>query len=149
MPIANAVATDDPEIAANSAHDTTATSPSDPLIPPSHAADRSTSACATPPRRMNAAAITNNGSAISVVEFSWSIMFCATPTIGWPETKNRIAAQVPSTRKIGMPAASRPKNITRNPTTHIYLDGGSARSGGASCEMTWPIVITRGSKRNM
>lgn len=82
MPIAKAVATDDPEIAANSAQDTTATSPSEPLMPPSQAIDRSTSACATPPRRMKAAAITKSGKAISVVELSWSIMFWASPTIG-------------------------------------------------------------------
>ena len=139
--MASAVATDEPEIAANSAHDTTATSPSDPLIPPSHAVDRSTSACATPPRRMNAAAMTNSGNAISVVELSWSIMFCATPTIGWPDTKNRIAAHAPRTRNIGMPAASRPKNITRKPAVHIriwserYSWTGRARSAGASCEI--------------
>ncbi len=115
VPIASAVATDEPEIAANSAHDTTATRPSEPFTPPSHAVDRSTSACATPPRRMNAAAITNNGSDISVVELSWSIMFCASPIIGWSDRKYSTAAQAPSTRKIGMPAASKPKNSTRNP----------------------------------
>jgi hypothetical protein len=42
---------------------------------PSQAMHRSTSAFATPPRRMNAAAITNSGNAMSVVELSWSIMF--------------------------------------------------------------------------
>ena len=68
--MARAVATDEPEIAANSAQETTATRPSEPLMPPSHAAETSTSACATPPRRMKAAAITNSGSAISVVELS-------------------------------------------------------------------------------
>ena len=41
---------------------------------------------------------------------------CATPISGWPETKYSTAAQAPSTRKIGMPADSRPKNITRNST---------------------------------
>ena len=57
------------------------------------------------------------------------MMICATPTIGWPETKNRIAAQVPSTRKIGMPAASRPKNITRNSAVHIGSGAGRLRRG--------------------
>ena len=40
VPIASAVATDDPEIAANSAHDTTATKPSEPFTPPNQAVDR-------------------------------------------------------------------------------------------------------------
>ena len=117
--MASAVATDDPDIAANNAQDTTATSPSEPLIPPSQAEDRSTSACATPPRRMNAAAMTNNGSDISVVELSWSIMFCARPMIGWPDNRYRTEAHAPSTRKIGMPADSRPKNNTRKPMVHM------------------------------
>ncbi len=63
------MATDEPEIAANSVHATTVTSPSAPLMPPSQAADKSTSAFATPPWRMKVAAITNNGSDISVGEF--------------------------------------------------------------------------------
>ena len=74
MPIASAVATDDPQIAANNVQATTVTSPSEPRMPPSHAAETSTSAFATPPWRMNAAAITNNGSDISVEEFNWSMM---------------------------------------------------------------------------
>ncbi len=85
--MASAVATDEPEIAAKRAQDTTATSPSAPLMPPSQATERSTSACATPPRRMNDAAMTNSGSDISVVELSWSIMFCARPIIGWSDMK--------------------------------------------------------------
>ncbi len=68
---------------------------------------------------MNAAAMTNSGNAINVVELSWSIMFCATPTSGWSDTKYSTDAQVPSTRKIGMPAASRPKNNNRKPTAHM------------------------------
>jgi hypothetical protein len=70
VPIASAVATEEPEIAANSAQETTATRPSEPLMPPSHAAETSTSACTTSPRRMKAAAMTNSGSAINVVELS-------------------------------------------------------------------------------
>src|ERR1700679_529939 len=42
------------------------------------------------------------------------MMTCATPIKGSPDTKYRIAAQSPSTRKIGMPTASRPKNSTIN-----------------------------------
>ena len=67
--MASAVATDEPEIAANSVQATTVTSPSEPLMPPSHAADKSTSAFATPPWRMKVAAITNSGSDIRVGEF--------------------------------------------------------------------------------
>src|ERR1700722_8152223 len=42
------------------------------------------------------------------------MMTWATPISGSPEAKYRIEAQSPSTRKIGMPTASRPKNSTRN-----------------------------------
>ncbi len=107
------MATDDPQIAANSVQATTVTSPNEPRIPPSHAAETSTSAFATPPWRMNAAAMTNSGSDISVEEFRLSMMTCATPIIGSPDTRYSTVAHAPSTRKIGMPAASRPKNITR------------------------------------
>ena len=69
VPIASAVATEDPQIAANRVQATTVTSPSEPRMPPSQAIATSTSAFATPPWRMNAAAITNIGNAISVVEF--------------------------------------------------------------------------------
>ena len=69
VPIASAVATEDPQIAANSVQATTVTSPSEPRMPPSQAAETSTSALATPPWRMNAAAMTNSGSDISVDEF--------------------------------------------------------------------------------
>jgi len=68
VPIASAVATEDPEIAANSVQATTVTSPSEPRMPPSQAAEKSTSAFATPPWRMKVAAMTNNGSDISVGE---------------------------------------------------------------------------------
>ncbi len=84
VPIASAVATDDPQIAANSVQETTVTRPSAPRIRPNHAIATSTSAFATPPRRMKAAAITNKGSAISVLEFNSSAIFCAIATSGWP-----------------------------------------------------------------
>ncbi len=87
VPIASAVATDEPQIAANRVQATTVTSPSEPRMPPSQAEATSTSACATPPRRMNAAAMTNSGSAIRVEELRWSITTCATPTSGSPLTK--------------------------------------------------------------
>jgi len=86
VPIANAVATDEPQIAANRVQDTTVTMPSAPRNRPNQATATSTSALATPPRRMKAAAITNSGSAISVDEFSSSAIFCAITTIGWPVT---------------------------------------------------------------
>ena len=60
---------DEPDIAANSVQATTVTSPSEPLIPPSQAAETSTSALATPPWRMKVAAMTNSGSDINVGEF--------------------------------------------------------------------------------
>jgi hypothetical protein len=83
VPIASAVATLEPQIAANSVHATTVTRPSEPRIPPSHAVATSTSALATPPERMNAA-ITNSGSAIRVLELSLLITICAAPISGWP-----------------------------------------------------------------
>ena len=113
MPIASAVATDEPHIAANKVQDTTVTRPSAPRICPNQPVATSTSALATPPRRMNAAAITNSGSAISVLEFSSSTIFCAMETNGCPVAANSPAALMPSTRKIGIPAASRPKKATR------------------------------------
>ena len=84
VPIASAVATLEPQIAANSVHATTVTRPSEPRMPPSQAVATSTSALATPPERMKAAAITNSGSAISVVELSLLITICAAPISGWP-----------------------------------------------------------------
>ena len=84
--MANAVATDDPQIAANRVQATTVTSPSEPRMPPSQAAETSTRALATPPWRMKAAAITNSGSDIRVEEFRWSMRTCATPIRGWPDT---------------------------------------------------------------
>jgi len=84
--IASAVATEEPQMAANSVQDTTVTMPSAPRIRPNQAIATPTSAFATPPRRMNAAAITNSGSAIKVDEFSSSAIFCAITTIGWPLT---------------------------------------------------------------
>ncbi len=87
VPIASAVATEEPQMAANRVQATTVTRPSEPRMPPSQAEARSTSARAMPPCRMNAAAITNSGSDISVGEFRWSMMTCATPISGWPETK--------------------------------------------------------------
>jgi hypothetical protein len=53
-------------------------------MPPSQAVATSTSALATPPERMKAAAITNSGSAIRVVELSLLITICAAPISGWP-----------------------------------------------------------------
>ena len=150
VPIASAVATDDPQIAANSVQATTVTSPSEPRTPPSHAADTSTSAFATPPWRMNAAAITNSGSDISAGEFSWSMITCARPIIGSPETAYRTAVHAPSTRKIGIPADSRPKNISRNrngPTAHRSR-GGPGRSGKSCWGIACPADIVFGSKRN-
>ncbi len=82
--MASAVATDDPQIAANSVHATTVTRPSAPLSPPSQTVARSTSARAMPPWRMKAAAMTNSGSDISVGAFRWSMMTCATPISGSP-----------------------------------------------------------------
>lgn len=81
------MATLEPQIAANSEHATTVTTPREPRMPPSHAIERSISALATPPERMKAAAITNSGSAIKVVELSLSITSCAAPISGWPETE--------------------------------------------------------------
>ena len=72
----------EPQIAANSVQATTVTSPSDPGSPPSQAAARLTSALAMPPKRMNVAAITNNGSAIRVGELSSLMMSWAAPTSG-------------------------------------------------------------------
>jgi hypothetical protein len=69
-------------MAANRVQATTVTSPRDPGSPPSQAAARFTSALATPPNRMNAAAITNNGSAIKVGELSSLMTSCAAPTSG-------------------------------------------------------------------
>src|ERR1700761_2341699 len=113
VPIARAVATEDPQMAANRVQATTVTRPSEPRMPPSQAADTSTSAFATPPWRMNAAAMTNSGSDINAEEFRWSMMTCANPIIGWPDTAYSTAAQAPSTRKMGMPAARRGKNRGR------------------------------------
>ena len=78
--------------------------------------------------------------------------------IGWPDTKYSTAAQAPSTRKIGMPAASRPKNSTRKPmaamprgsTSYSVICSVSVKvsSGGASCaRIVWPTDIVRGSKK--
>jgi hypothetical protein len=86
VPIASAVATEEPQMAANRVQATTVTSPSEPRMPPSQAGETSTRALATPPWRMKAAAITNSGSDIRVEEFRWSMMTWATPIIGWPET---------------------------------------------------------------
>ncbi|MEY9150786.1 hypothetical protein ABIF00_008770 [Bradyrhizobium elkanii] len=68
---------------------------------------------------MNAAAITNSGKAISVLEFISSAIFCAIATRGWSLKPNRTAAQRPNTRKIGIPAQSSPKNISRKSIVHI------------------------------
>ena len=76
---------EEPQIAAKSVQETTVTRPSEPRTPPSQAAETSTSARATPPWRMKAAAITNSGSDISEDELSWSVMTCATPISGSPE----------------------------------------------------------------
>ena len=84
--MASAVATLEPQMAANSVHETTVTRPSEPRMPPSHTVAKSTSALATPPERMNALAMTNSGSAISVVEFRSLITPWARPMSGWPET---------------------------------------------------------------
>lgn len=119
VPIAKAVATDEPQMAANSVQETTVTRPSAPRNCPNHAMATSTSALATPPRRMKAAAMTNNGKAIRVLEFISSAIFCAIATSGCPLEPNRTAAQSPSTRKIGMPAQSSPKNISRKSSVHI------------------------------
>ena len=144
--MASAVATDDPQIAANSVQETTVTRPSEPRTPPIQAVQRSTRALATPPWRMKAAAITNNGNDIRVEELSESITTCVMPISGWPETKNSTAAQAPSTRKIGMPEASRPKNITKKSSVHIVR---SSYFCGTimSCSAVWPTVIVSGSKR--
>src|ERR1700742_2521456 len=118
VPMASAVATDEPQIAANKVQETTVTKPSEPRTPPIQAVQRSTSALATPPWRMKAAAITNKGSDIRVVEFIESMTTCVMPISGWSETKNSTAAQAPSTRKIGMPEASRPKKIQKKRKVH-------------------------------
>jgi hypothetical protein len=86
VPMASAVASLDPQIAANRVHATTVTRPSEPCRLPNQALATSTRALATPPRRMNAAAITNSGSAIRVEELSSSTIFCATPISGWSLT---------------------------------------------------------------
>ncbi len=99
--------------------------PSAPRRRPNQAAATSTSDLATPPRPMKAAAITNSGKAINVEEFSSSAIFCAITTSGCPDTENSTAAQAPSTRKIGMPEASNPKNISRNKA--VNMRGFSAR----------------------
>src|ERR1700761_8687999 len=132
VPMASAVATEEPQIAANRVQETTVTRPSEPRTPPIQAVHRSTSALATPPWRMKAAAITNSGSDMSVDEFSESMMTWAMPISGWPEKKNSAAAHAPSTRKIGMPAASRPKNITKKrkvPITVRYRGLSAAADG--------------------
>ncbi len=126
--MASAVATEEPQMAANSVHDTTVTRPRAPRMVPNQPMATSTSALATPPRRMNAAAMTKSGRAISVVELSSSTIFCAIEISGAPLTVNSTAAHTPSTRKIGMPAASRPKNSSRNRRTQharpsVLLDG--------------------------
>src|SRR5476649_2125187 len=119
VPMASAVATDEPQIAANRVQATTVTRPSEPRTPPIQAVQRSTSALATPPWRMKAAAITNSGSDIRVEELSESMMTWAAPINPWPEKTYSTAAQAPKTRKIGMPDASRPKNITKKRKAHI------------------------------
>ena len=116
--MASAVATLEPQIAAKSVQATTVTRPSEPCRLPNQAVARLTSARATPPRRMKAAAMTKSGSAISVAELSSSMIFWAMPTSGWPLIQKRIEAQTPSTRKIGIPAASRPKKSRRNSAVH-------------------------------
>src|SRR5215831_16801163 len=125
VPIASAVATLEPQIAANSVQATTVTRPSEPGSPPSHAAARSTSALATPPNRMNAAAMTNSGSAIRVGELSSLMTSWATPTSGWPEAAYITAAHSPSTRKTGIPAASRPRNSDRKAVIARSIDIGA------------------------
>ena len=78
--------------------------------------------------------------------------------IGWPDTKYSTAAQAPSTRKIGMPAASRPKNSTRKPMAAIARGrlirataswSVKASSAPTSCASTivWPTDIVCGSKK--
>src|SRR5260221_7411725 len=113
VPIASAVATLDPQMAANSVQATTVTKPREPGSPPSQAAARLTKALAIPPNRMNAAAITNNGSAIKVGELSSLMTSCAAPTSGWPDAMNMAPAHSPSTRKTGIPVASSPTNSAR------------------------------------
>ena len=115
MPIASAVATLEPQIAANSVQATTVTSPSEPGRPPSQAAARLTSALAMPPKRMKVAAITNSGSAIKVGEFNSLMTSCAAPTSGWPASTNMMPAQRPSTRKTGIPVVRRPTNSVTKP----------------------------------
>ena len=92
---------------------------------------------------MKAAAITNSGSDIRVEEFIESITTWVMPISGWPETKNSTAAQAPSTRKIGMPEASRPKNITKKRADHILDQSLGVIS---SCSAVWPMVMVSGSK---
>src|SRR5215472_13730277 len=117
VPMASAVATLEPQIAANRVQATTATRPRDPGSPPSHAAARSTNALAMPPNRMNAAAMTNNGSAIKVGELSSLTTSCARPTSGCPDITNMAPAHRPSTRKTGIPAASSPTKRVRKAAT--------------------------------
>ena len=95
MPIASAVATLEPQIAANSVQATTVTRPSEPGRPPSQAAARLTSASAMPPKRMKVAAITNSGSAIKVGEFNSLMTSCAAPTSGWPDEHEHDAGAKP------------------------------------------------------
>ena len=58
-----------------------------------------------------------NGSAINVGELSSLTTSCARPTSGCPDTKNIAPAHSPSTRKIGIPAPSRPANSATKPAT--------------------------------
>src|SRR5215475_1499397 len=124
VPIAIAVATLDPQIAANIVQATTVTRPSDPGRPPSQAADRSTSALAMPPKRMKAAAITNSGSAIKVGEFNSLMTSWAAPTSGWPDNANMAPAQSPSTRNTGIPIARKPINKVRKLAISSSIDAG-------------------------
>ena len=118
--MASAVATLEPQIAANMAQAITQTTPSPPRTLPTQAAATSTSALAMPPRCMNDAAMTKKGTASKVVELSSSSIFWAMPTSGLPSTANIVPAETPSTSQIGSPMPSRTKKMAANTLVIVY-----------------------------
>ena len=114
VPMASAVATLEPQIAANIAQAATQTTPRPPRTLPTQAAATSTNALAIPPRCMKEAAMTKKGTASNVVELSSSSIFWAMPTSGLPSMANIVPAETPSTSQIGRPMPSRTKKMTAN-----------------------------------
>ena len=119
-------------------------------MPPSQAVETSTSALATPPWRMNAAAITNSGSAISVEELSWSMTTCATPISGWPRDEvqdRRAGAEHQEDRHArGEQAEEHAAGTARSTSSAIRSQSPGARRGRAASRA---IAVADGHRRRI